>query len=55
MKQRRTKVCDERICVRLPNALIAHIAKECAKDGTKLSAFVRESLVEHLSPQEQTR
>ncbi len=49
MKQRRTKVCDERICVRLPNALIAHIAKECAKDGTKLSAFVRESLVETLA------
>jgi predicted DNA binding CopG/RHH family protein len=48
MKQR-PRVCDERICVRLPNALVATINKECNKNGSNLSTFVRESLVESLS------
>lgn len=45
----RPKVCDERICIRLPKALVEHINKETDKSGTSLSVFVREALVESLS------
>ena len=40
---------DRRICVRLPNALIATIKKECDTHGSNLSTFVRASLVAQLS------
>ena len=42
-------VCDHRICVRLPHALVEHIARTCSQTETHLSAFVRQSLVNELS------
>ena len=45
----RPKVCDERICIRLPKTLVEHINKETDKTGVSLSVFVREALVESLS------
>lgn len=42
-------VCDHRICIRLPHALVEHIARTCSQTETHLSAFVRRSLVNELS------
>ena len=45
----RPKVCDARVCVRLPRKLVEVINKETDKTGVSLSVFVREALVESLS------
>ncbi len=49
MKKQRSKVCDERICVRLPKALVTNIRKETDKENISLSLFVRSALVEMLT------
>ena len=51
----RPKLCDARVCVRLPRKLVEVINKECGKNGSKLSTFVREALVESLSSIELSR
>ena len=48
MKQQ-PRVCDARICIRLSRQLMEVINQECDKNGSKLSTFVRESLVAQLS------
>ena len=48
MKQQ-PRVCDARICIRLSRQLMEVINQECDKNGSKLSTFVREALVESLS------
>ena len=44
--------CDQKICIRLPAQLLEHINRECKRTSSTASAVVRQSLVEHLAPQE---
>lgn len=46
---KRSNVCDTRICIRLPKPLAERIAKECDKNDTQLSSWVRGVLVNALS------
>lgn len=45
-----TRICDERICIRIPATLLESIIRESDRSDRTTSDIVRQSLVEHFSP-----